>query len=47
MSESAYEADRTVVNLLVRAVVLCVGGDNGDDADGVLAPLLALPLGGK
>lgn len=47
MSESAYDADRTVVNRLVRAVGRCVGGDNGDDGVGVLASLLALPLGGK
>lgn len=47
MSESAYDADRTVVNRLVRAVGRCVGGDNGDDGVGVLVPLLALPLVGK
>jgi hypothetical protein len=45
MSESAYDADSTVVNRLVSAVGRCVGGDNGDDAVGVLAPLLALPPG--
>lgn len=47
MSESAYDADRTVVNRLVRAVGRCIGGDNGDDGVGVLAPLLALPLAVK
>lgn len=47
MSESAYDADRTVVNRLVRAFGRCIGGDNEDDAVGVLAPLLVLPFGGK
>lgn len=47
MSESAYDADSTVVSRLVRAVERCDGGDNGDGAVELLAPLLALPFGGK
>lgn len=43
MSESAYDAERTVVRRFDNAEERWLGGDNGDDAgDG---PLLA--LGGK
>jgi hypothetical protein len=39
MSESAYDAERTVVKRFVRAVERCAGGDSGEA--GEFAPLLA------